>query len=519
MHFRRSTVKEHHPETLEWAFRERQSKQEYGNTLPTWDSFGQWLRTGDKIYWVSGKPGSGKSTLMSFLLRDARTQRHLNEWSPDTLILSHFLLSSGYSLQRNTRGTYFSLLHQILDDDSKHDSVLLSSLASRFPRISSKNVPDDWPQWELKEIAFAATKESKRAICVFIDGLDEIVPSETEGGHIESLLRSLERIPKLKLCLSSQPEPRFRNYFEGAPKLQMQLLTDGDIRKYATQFLKSNIPASKDQPQQHEIGRFVHLISERANGVFLWVYLVLRRLETGMTNKETLAVLYRRLEKTPSELYNLFQEIWDRLGEYANMPEYLSLAARYFHLVNTSELFGSYQYNLYPDLNIAELMFATDRMALRDILEGNGVKITSRRMKAACVDVMQNLDTCCAGLLEYRNSQSSPLHSNSSVKYKDLTDYNTLKVDFVHRSARGFLFTTQEGNKILAHDTSTTEAQLVLLSQVRMAIASLWTSPIRGGMWVLMQIHSMSLNRSKEPGSFSTSKAPTSISLSRRVHA
>ncbi|KAI0167441.1 hypothetical protein BJ166DRAFT_519941 [Pestalotiopsis sp. NC0098] len=494
MHLRRSTVKEHHPETLEWAFEERQSNQEYGNTVPTWDSFGQWLRTDDQTYWVSGKPGSGKSTLMSFLLRDARTQRHLNEWSPDTLILSHFLLSSGHLLQRNTRGTYLSLLHQILDDDSKHGSALLSSLASRFPRISSKDVPDDWSQWELKKITFAAMKDSKRAICVFVDGLDELVASEIEDDRIWSLLRGLERIPKVKLCLSSRPEPRFRNYLEGVPKLQMQLLTDGDIRKYATKFLNSNFSASNRQAQQDEISRFVNLISERANGVFLWVYLVLRRLKTGMTRKDTLAVLYKRLETTPKDLYGLFQDMWDRLGEDANMPEYLSLAARYFHLVKTSEIFGSFQYNLYPDFTIAELMFATDRTALRDVLEGNGDSITPRRMKAACVVVMQNLDTCCAGLLEHRSSQSSPSHSHPSIKDKDLTDYNTHKVDFVHRSAREFLFTTHEGNQILAHDTSTTEAQLLLLSQVRMAIASLWTSPIRGGMWVLMQTSILSLS-------------------------
>lgn len=512
MNFRRSTVKEHHPQTFEWIFRDRQIKYDHeleslaeefdseldlepnsdsestlsgppsnsarvdeddtldqtsDDTSPAWDSFVKWLHNDDKTYWVSGKAGAGKSTLMLFLLRDARTHRHLGEWNPDTLVLNHFLLSSGHPLQRNTRGIYCSLLHQILADDYEHDGLLLSLVASRFPRVLSKDVSDDWAEWELKDATLTALKQSKRSLCIFIDGLDELVASEIEDGHLWTFLQGLERIPNLKLCLSSRPEPRFRDYFEGTPKLQMQLLTDGDIRRYATKFLSANISFKKHQEQQHDVGRFVDIISERANGVFLWVYMVLKRLQRGITNNDTVAMLNRRLEETPKELYSLFEDMWGRMGEDAEISEYLTLAARYFHLVNRTK-----SCRLYNGLKIAELMLATERGVLRDILEGNEHQVTLSRIEGACIAVMQNIDTCCAGLLEYRNDTLGMANSHTDEFY-----HGRHTVDFVHRSVRDFLFTTQEGTKIIAYDISTLEDQLSLLCQARIAAAILLLLP------------------------------------------
>ena len=41
--------------------------------------FVDWLKQEDGLYWVSGKPGSGKSTLMKFLSAHDTTLKHLEE--------------------------------------------------------------------------------------------------------------------------------------------------------------------------------------------------------------------------------------------------------------------------------------------------------------------------------------------------------------------------------------------------------------------------------------------------------
>lgn len=47
----------------------------------TRELFAAWLRDGDGIFYISGKLGSGKSTLMKYLSDHTRTKEHLREWA------------------------------------------------------------------------------------------------------------------------------------------------------------------------------------------------------------------------------------------------------------------------------------------------------------------------------------------------------------------------------------------------------------------------------------------------------
>jgi ABC-type lipoprotein export system ATPase subunit len=58
MRDRYEDIEDAHAETFKLIF------QEAGYEDKPWDNFSRWLRSGDSIYWISGKAGSGKSTLM-----------------------------------------------------------------------------------------------------------------------------------------------------------------------------------------------------------------------------------------------------------------------------------------------------------------------------------------------------------------------------------------------------------------------------------------------------------------------
>jgi hypothetical protein len=63
-----------------------------------------WLTSDDKVFWVSGKAGSGKSCLMSYIENDSRTREYLQRWSRDrTLFVVNF--SSG-DQARNFKRVY-----------------------------------------------------------------------------------------------------------------------------------------------------------------------------------------------------------------------------------------------------------------------------------------------------------------------------------------------------------------------------------------------------------------------------
>lgn len=62
--------------------------------------FVNWLEEGHGIYWINGKAGSGKSTLMRFLTQEEyeRTMESLKKWSgtKNVISLSFFFWSAGH---------------------------------------------------------------------------------------------------------------------------------------------------------------------------------------------------------------------------------------------------------------------------------------------------------------------------------------------------------------------------------------------------------------------------------------
>jgi hypothetical protein len=96
--------------TFEWIYRDPRSED-----MP-WDNFAEWLQHGDNLYWITGKPGSGKSTLMKYLFCNIRSIDHLRRWSngEELVVAGFFLWNSGGDLQKTQNGLLRSLLHQCL---------------------------------------------------------------------------------------------------------------------------------------------------------------------------------------------------------------------------------------------------------------------------------------------------------------------------------------------------------------------------------------------------------------------
>ncbi|KAK0717405.1 hypothetical protein B0T26DRAFT_296344 [Lasiosphaeria miniovina] len=69
----------------------------------SWNCFRCWTQSiTDDIYWIQGKAGSGKSTLMKFLTQESENwstqQSHLQR---PPLVLTHFLWAAGLPIQRS----------------------------------------------------------------------------------------------------------------------------------------------------------------------------------------------------------------------------------------------------------------------------------------------------------------------------------------------------------------------------------------------------------------------------------
>ncbi|KAK0714484.1 hypothetical protein B0H67DRAFT_553198 [Lasiosphaeris hirsuta] len=78
--------------------------------------FTEWLQGEGGLFWIHGKPGSGKSTLMKFIYESRQTWDLLHTWGTDSLEIraSFFFHYRGSAIQKSFEGVLRSLVDQIL---------------------------------------------------------------------------------------------------------------------------------------------------------------------------------------------------------------------------------------------------------------------------------------------------------------------------------------------------------------------------------------------------------------------
>lgn len=312
--FRHLTIPEAHQNTFGWVYQPEIA------TSPTSAKYlAQWLRSDDNIFWVSGKPGSGKSTFMKFVADHPRSGQLLSEWSgPKRLVIAgHYFWSAGTTMQKSEQGLLRTLLYEVF---RQCPELAKPSCDGRCVG-PSQAWGDELPNWTMSDLHATlrkiATQESSTRFCFFIDGLDEF-----DGQHDEicRVLKDLAKSTDIKLCISSRPWNVFEEAFgdQAQRKLYMQDLTRDDILKYIRSRLYEHPrwPALAAKNSSDDWLWLIHQIEKRACGVFLWVVLVIRLLLQGLTNRDRFSDICRRLESFPVELGPFFRQILESVEPF-----------------------------------------------------------------------------------------------------------------------------------------------------------------------------------------------------------
>ncbi|KAK6083921.1 hypothetical protein SCUP515_01617 [Seiridium cupressi] len=248
------------------------------NGTPRYQGFCQWLLNEQQLFWISGKAGSGKSTLMRFLVDDGRTSAALNRARPGNLMLHAFIWNPGTDMQKSEKGIMCTLLHQVLSADPRAAAKLLNSYAQNIQKLSHH----DWSVRELRSTLKQAVTLLGRRVCVFVDGLDEAEKLQGDASSVLHLVEFLRTMTGSKLCVSSRPEPVFEKSLQYYPHMRLQDLTYNDIRT----FTSNQIFSVRWSYSEYERKELVRRVADSADGVFLWVRLILNSVLKGITNSD-----------------------------------------------------------------------------------------------------------------------------------------------------------------------------------------------------------------------------------------
>ena len=301
-------IEEAYKTTFDWIFENPELK------------FCEWLQNGSGVYWINGKPGSGKSTLMKHVNRHPQTMKIVAQRDQSRLQVaaSFFFHDRGISIQNSFEGLLHSVLYQILSQAPDVQKAVVPTYRERRPPPGQL-----WPVGDL-ELAFTQLLQQDKCpiqLTLFLDALDEY------NGSQEVMLRFVNSVietpstaaTRIQLCFSSRPWAFLNDNFKEYAGFEIHKYTKEDIWSYLCgKFTK--IPAVSyysivKQPETQSMNAVKLEITKRAQGVFLWVKLITDHLISASTESTTAEELMDMVSILPSDMQKLYERMVDKIPD------------------------------------------------------------------------------------------------------------------------------------------------------------------------------------------------------------
>ncbi|KAK2597927.1 hypothetical protein N8I77_012679 [Diaporthe amygdali] len=314
--------------TFRWVFNNEPLERD-GQAL--WSSFPAWLESKtDSLYWITGKPGSGKSTLMKYILQSPELKVCLAKWagSCPLQITSFYAWIAGSDMQKSHLGLMRTILFQCLQADPEMVKSVAPRRWSLLSTLRSSQKQPSWQDWELNEcfdiLLSKFDKSGSKKLAIFIDGLDEF---KVSSQRTLKLIHNISDRGNIKVCLASRQWTEFNDALDKHAMLRIQDLTENDMIHFVQGNLEANRGFSdlcKTFPQ--EARSLVQDTVEKSSGVFLWAALVTKRLLQLLSAGDGLPQLRKVLEDLPDDIERLFSTLWDSIeGNKLDSAELIAL--------------------------------------------------------------------------------------------------------------------------------------------------------------------------------------------------
>jgi hypothetical protein len=264
-------------------------------------AYGSWASNNRNPLCIKGKPGSGKSTL----IRYARSRTEgLPRSGDEPLVLSFFFHGRGTELQKTPSGLFRSLLCQLNEKLPKALDGFEATFKKKTAAADKYGEEWQWVQEELQELFESSLSEALKTcpVWLFVDALDECGEDNAVelAKRFKSLNWNVRDYPKrLRICFTCRHYPNLD--LIDVSEIHMEHENSTDISTFVQKELHwfrerwdSTIP---------------DLVTSRANGVFLWAVLVVKKVlelvEKGVGPED----IKSEVLSVPQELYDLYGEL------------------------------------------------------------------------------------------------------------------------------------------------------------------------------------------------------------------
>jgi WD40 repeat protein len=272
------------PGSCEWLF-QKESFLEWQNSICS------------KICWLLGRPGVGKSVMSSYII--TRFQGLNRD-------CSYFFFTRGDKNKDNINCFLRSMAFQM--------AILHPDILQAIMKLASEPV---WKEFSIDKIDYSPIWRK-----IFLTGILKIrlqrpqywiIDSIEEcrgGDEILSLLARVQEVWSLCILITSRrPMDTFQSGNTPMMDVITQTISNEDSNADISLFLRSNITALHSSADGRDA--LISEILEKANGCFLWAYLLQRELRLI----HTAAGIRRVLAAIPADMDELYQQILQQMAD------------------------------------------------------------------------------------------------------------------------------------------------------------------------------------------------------------
>ena len=381
------------------------------------------------------------------------------------IAVSYFFYELGQPQEKQFRSLLMAIVSALLQAFHKTDRRALSSIMNILkPQMGQNQGDQKRPTWKDEKLKEAlrqtiVTCQSATLLLLFVDGMDECEGDDRD--QLDFLRTWIESSTKSKLsikaCIASRDETKIRLRLSMYPSLPIHNFTEANISAYVTRRLGAAWEMMASQPDYTRAifdQGLIDALVEKAEGVFLWVNLVVTQLTISIEEEKTVKELRMQLDDMPDGLRDLYSRIVAKIPQNV-LHDTINLLRMYDHSIDEEALreliIKPYLFTLWEFCAAAE--DPSTAISCKAHFENGFDEENTHSREHLCAIMKRRIQRSCRGL----------------IHVEDTNDLPEAEVTLLHRTVKEFIIRDDSFRLLLAK----ADQRLIIAPEVSLMAMSL----------------------------------------------